>query len=133
MNGTSDMALIYDGECPVCSAYSRALALRKLDAGFRLIDARSQDPLVSEVRSLGLDLNEGFVFKLGGEFHHGADAIHRLALVSSNIGPLNRLNYWVFRSPVLSKLLYPALKAGRNVLLAILGRKPIPGHKPSPD
>lgn len=114
--------IIYDGECPVCTSYSRAIAIEKSIGALQSVNARDGGPLVEEVLALGFDLDEGFVVKLGESYFHGAEAIHQLASISGKNSVLNWLNFWVFKSPARAKLLYPVLKMGRNLLLAILGR-----------
>jgi hypothetical protein len=66
----------------------------------------------------------------GGHFYHGADCIHMLALLSSPSGLFNRVNSAIFRSPGLAKVLYPALRLGRNTLLLLLGKKRLHLHSP---
>jgi hypothetical protein len=65
------------------------------------------------------------VVKMKGQLYYGADAMQTLALMSSRTGIFNRLNYWVFRSAIVSGLLYPLLKVCRNLLLKSLGRTKI--------
>lgn len=125
MSELPQITLVYDRECPVCTAYCRALAIRKLDQGMQILNAREDHPVVREIQRLGLDLDEGFVLRIGPSYYHGAEAIHRLALLTSPSGLFNRLNYLVFRSPALSRLLYPVLRLGRNLILAVMGRKRI--------
>lgn len=125
MNKDSSIALVYDGECPVCSAYCKALALREIDREFLIINAREPHPIVSEIHRLGLDMNEGFVLKIDDDYFHGADAIHRLALMSTKARTFNRVNYQIFRSRTISRLLYPLLRAGRNALLFLLRKRKI--------
>jgi predicted DCC family thiol-disulfide oxidoreductase YuxK len=122
MNETPQIVLVYDRECPVCTAYCRTLAIRELDRNMQILNAREDHPQVREIKRLGLDLDEGFVLRIGADYYHGAEAIHRLALLSTPSGVFNRLNYFIFRSQTLSRLLYPVLRLGRNLLLAILGR-----------
>jgi len=130
---TAPIVLVYDGECPVCSAYSRALALRELDSGFQVLNAREPHPIVREIDRLGLDMDEGFVLKIGDDYYHGAEAIHRLALITTRTGTFNKINYYIFRSRFLSRLLYPVLRFGRNTLLMLLGKTKLNhdrhGHK----
>ena len=114
--------LVYDGECPICSAYCKALAIRQLESRFEIVNARQYHPVLEIINEKGLDLDEGFVLKIGDEYYHGADAIHRLALISTGAGLFNRLNYRIFKSAYLSKTLYPLLRTGRNILLYLLGR-----------
>lgn len=117
-----DAWLVYDGDCPFCSRYVRYLRLRQAAGPVRLVNAREGGPLVDELLRAGLDLDEGMVLKLGGRYYHGADCIHALALLSSGSGLFNRINAKVFRSPQLSRVLYPVLRAGRNMTLRFLGR-----------
>lgn len=77
------------------------------------------------VRARHLDLDEGMVLLLHDQCYHGADCLNALALLSSRVGWFNRLNHALFRHPRLARVAYPALRAGRNVILRILGRRPI--------
>lgn len=65
------------------------------------------------------------VLKVGDQLYYGADAIHALALMGSRSGVFNRLNYWVFRSPRVASVLYPMLRALRNLLLKALRKSKI--------
>ncbi|MBW4709176.1 DUF393 domain-containing protein [Roseobacter sp. YSTF-M11] len=121
----SDAYLIYDGECPFCTQYVRMARLRAVMGELRLINARDGGPEVAHVRDLGYQLDEGFVLHMDGAFFHGADSLHRLALMSSRSGLFNRFTYAVFRNEARSRLLYPVLRAGRNMALRLLGRSPM--------
>ena len=107
----------------MCSAYCRSLAIRQLDSRFEIVNARQFHPILQIIHEMGLNMDEGFVLKIGDDYFYGADAIHRLALISTGAGPFNRLNYLIFKSPTLSRMLYPLLRTGRNTLLRLLGRK----------
>jgi predicted DCC family thiol-disulfide oxidoreductase YuxK len=120
-----DLVLVYDGECPVCSSYVRYVRLKETVGQVRLVNARDGGPWVARVRSAGMDLDEGMVLLYGGRLYHGPDCIHMLALLSSQSGLFNRINSVIFRSARLSSLLYPAMRCGRNLLLRLLGRKPL--------
>jgi predicted DCC family thiol-disulfide oxidoreductase YuxK len=120
-----DLVLVYDGECPVCSSYVRYIRLKASVGRVTLVNARDGGPWVERVRDSGLDLDQGMVLLYGGRFYHGVDCIHMLALLSTSSGLFNRVNSAVFRSARLSALLYPVLRCGRNVLLRLLGRKPL--------
>lgn len=117
--------LVYDGECPVCSAYVRIVRFREAAGAIELINARDGGPVVDRIVDAGLDLDEGMVLIYGDAFYHGADCIHMLAMLSSNSGIVNRINAAVFRSKTLSKYLYPILRFGRNTLLKMLGKSPL--------
>jgi predicted DCC family thiol-disulfide oxidoreductase YuxK len=114
--------LVYDGDCPVCSTYVRYVRIKESAGGLLLVNGRDGGPWVARVRQEHLDLDEGMVLFYGGRAYHGADCIHMLALLSTSSGSFNRLNALVFKHPGLARVLYPMLRAGRNLLLRILHR-----------
>jgi predicted DCC family thiol-disulfide oxidoreductase YuxK len=120
--------LVYDGECPFCSAYVKYVRVRESLGQLHLIDARADSRLVQEIRQAGYDPDDGMVLKVGNSFYHGADCVHALALLSSRSSIFNRLNAAVFASPSLSRIVYPILRAGRNATLRLLGRTKIMQH-----
>ena len=120
---TPAITLVYDGDCPVCRNYTQHLSIRQAAGTFELLNARDNPPILQEINALNFDMDEGFVLKIGDRFYHGADAIHTLALLSTRTGFLNKMNYLIFRSKTLTRLLYPALRSGRNLLLMVLGKR----------
>ena len=114
--------LLYDGECPFCSRYVRHVRLREAVGAITLANAREHAALVEEVRRLGFDVDSGMVLKLDGNYYHGVDCIHALALLTTRSGWFNRVNSLVFRSATVARVLYPILRAGRNLTLRVLGR-----------
>jgi predicted DCC family thiol-disulfide oxidoreductase YuxK len=128
-----DTWIVYDGQCPFCSRYVQLVRLRETLGQIKLVDAREGGPIVDEARAAGLDLDEGMVLKLDGRFYHGADCIHMLALLSTPSSWFNRVNAAVFRSRTASRLLYPALRAGRNAVLRMLGRSKLNPQGSWPD
>ncbi len=122
---TRSIKIIYDGECPFCSRYVRFLRLKETVGPVDLIDARSDDPTVKQVRDAGFDLNGGMALIDGENIYWGDECINRLALMSTASGVFNRVNAVIFKSPALSKALYPILVFGRNSTLRLLGRAPL--------
>lgn len=125
MTDANDIYVIYDGECPFCSAYVRMVRLRNVAGKVHLLDAREPHPVVEEIKSLGFDFDEGMALKIGDAIYHGNDCIHQLAMMSGPSGVLNRLHFWVFQNPKRAQLLYPYLRAGRNLALRLLGKRKI--------
>lgn len=121
--------VVYDGDCPFCSRYARWLRLRGAGVSLELVSARSDHPVVRRLVRGGHDLDQGMALVCGERIHTGADALQRLAVLGSRSGPWDRLNAWVFRSRLRARLLYPVLRAGRNLALRILGRRRIGGHR----
>jgi predicted DCC family thiol-disulfide oxidoreductase YuxK len=120
-----DILLVYDRECPACDAYCQMVRIRESVGDLRIVDAREDSEVLNEITAQGLDIDQGIVLKIGGQLYYGADAIHTLALIGSRSGILNRLNYWLFKSKIISVALYPLLKASRNLLLKALKKTKI--------
>ncbi len=114
--------LVYDGECPFCSTYARYVRVRKALGHLRLFNAREGGPLIDEIKKRGIDLNEGMVLVVDGEYYFGSECMNRLALMNTGSGWFNALNGMIFSRPLLAKLLYPFLKFGRRITLKLLGR-----------
>lgn len=117
--------LVYDGDCPLCSRYVKVLRLQESIGPVTVVSARTDHPVVDRLQSDGFDLDEGIALVLGDKVYFGEECMTRLALVSTPVGVFNRLSAAIFRSPRISAFLYPILKAGRLVLLRILGRERI--------
>lgn len=115
--------LLYDGECPFCSAYVKLVRLRENAGPIQLVDARNDGPEYHEALRQGFDLDEGMLLKLSGQYYHGKDCIHALALLTRERDLFGRINSWAFRSQRRSAVLYPILRAGRNLALQLLGRR----------
>ena len=82
MQETGGNWLLYDGDCPFCSAYVSYVRLRETVGPVPLLDARAHPERVAEVKARGLDVDTGMVLKLDGRFYHGADCINALALLT---------------------------------------------------
>ena len=113
--------IIYDGSCPVCSAYIRHTNIKD-SAKVNYIDARQCPDVVSQFLEQGIDLDEGLVVTLNDEVHHGADAMYVLSALTDRHGFWNRAMAWLFGSQPSSRILYPLFRTGRNLLLNILRR-----------
>lgn len=119
------LVVVYDGECPFCTAYVRLLRLKGAVAPVTLVDARQRPDVIAEVKSRGLDINKGMLAIYGARIHAGGDAMTLLSLLSTPSGLLNGAMAWLFASPRRSATLYPVLRSGRGLALRLLGRKPI--------
>jgi predicted DCC family thiol-disulfide oxidoreductase YuxK len=118
--------LLYDGECPACSAYVAMSRLRQLYPGLRILDARAEPALVAELRGLGYEINTGMVLGLDGVIHFGADATRAIAVLGRS-GPSRwrRTMLGAIGTAPWSTRLYPWLNHGRSTLLRLLRRGPI--------
>jgi predicted DCC family thiol-disulfide oxidoreductase YuxK len=113
--------IIYDGDCPFCSAYVRVARLKKLSGDVRIINAREIRGTSFGASIQGYDLDEGMLLIYDDQYFHGSEALYRISFLTGSYGWFNKLMYWVFRKPMLAKTVYPALRAGRNLTLWALG------------
>ncbi len=87
-----------------------------------LIDARRHPEVLAEESIAPAQLEDGMVVIIDGHRRDGADAVHALSLLSDP--PARawvRGVAFVSRSRPVARMLYPFLKAGRRVALALLG------------
>ena len=119
---SADIFLVYDRQCPMCEYYCTLSRVRESAGRLVLVDARDGGPLMDEITAAGLDIDDGMVLKVGDRLYYGADAIHALSLLGTRSGVFNRVAFWTFRSRRVARVLYPALRAGRNLVLKLLGR-----------
>ena len=119
-SGAGNLTVVFDGECPVCTAYSCSIAA---DGANTIVNARDGGELVEQLTAQGFDLDEGMAVIHDGKVFHGSEAIRIMALHGPRHGMLGRLNHVVFRSAARSRFLYPILRSGRNLLLRMLGRR----------
>lgn len=116
------VVVVYDGECPVCSAYVRYVRIKESVGGLSLYNARDGGEWIERIKQAGLNLDEGMVLIYAGRMYHGVDCIHMLALLSTRSGAFNRINAALFSRPKVAAFAYPILRAGRNLLLKLLNR-----------
>ena len=125
--GAPEAWLFYDGDCPFCTSYVHYVRLKDAVGKVNIVSLRSDDPAikarVEDLVARGFDIDQGMVLKLGESYYHGDACIHMLAVLSSRSTLFNRVTALVFRSPQRARLLYPVLRTGRNLTLALLGRR----------
>ena len=125
MKAEPEVLMIYDKQCPACDHYCNLVRIRESVGRLVLVDARLGGPVMDEITAARLDIDQGMVVKVGKELYYGADAMHALALMGTSRGFFNRIAYSAFRSRRISRILYPMLRACRNLLLKALGRTKI--------
>lgn len=124
MSPTEDgVTIVYDGDCPFCSAFVTMARLREAAGPVMLVDARQSPELAVRLTAEGYDLDEGMVVLVGGRAYFGAEAVNAIALMSSRSTVFNRAVAAVFERPRIAAALYPPMRAGRNLVLRLLGRR----------
>ena len=116
-----DIWILYDGQCPFCSAYVRMLRLRQ-NFNVHLSDARGDSALKAEATAAEYDLDDGMVVKFGGRLYYGPNAMTALALLTTPSGIFNRLVAALFRSKTRAKYIYPVFAFFRGLTVRLLGR-----------
>lgn len=131
-NAKGDVWYVYDGECPLCRMAARSLRIRKAVGTLHLINAREapHHPVINEINTLGLSLDEGSVIKFGDTYYHGGDVMLVMGLLGSPGGWFNRMNALLFRSRTFSRFCYPAIRGCRNILLWLKGTGQIRNLQP---
>jgi len=114
--------ILYDGECPVCGEYLSLLKIRELAGEIALVNARSRPDLVAGLRAAGYEINDGIIIAHDGGIVYGASALSLTAQLDESGRALNRASAALFRAPVVGEGFYVVLKAGRKLLLRLLGR-----------
>ena len=115
------LAIYYDGDCPFCTRYVTMLRLRETGE-VRLVDLREDPALRAELRSQGFEVNTGMVVEDTSGRVGGADAVNKLALLSTPSTAFNKINRALFSSSFASSTLYPVLRMGRWIALFLMGR-----------
>ncbi|NBD95857.1 MAG: DUF393 domain-containing protein [Gammaproteobacteria bacterium] len=116
------VVIVYDGQCPVCTRLTRAARLRDRASELELIDARGSPLHDIESNDLSqVDFDRGFAVIVDGRVFCGADGARALALITEPTGVF----YWLFqlltRGEKRSRVFYPVMRAGRSLLLRIMG------------
>ena len=118
--------LLYDGDCPACSAYVAMARLRQLYPNLRIVSARTEPDLVAELRRRGYEINDGMVLSLDGKIYYAAEATRMIAILGRNSSSRwRRAALGFIGTAPWSRLLYPWLNRGRLLLLRMLGRRRI--------
>jgi len=117
-----DVLIIYDGECTFCNAYTKRLTLQHSVGEVELLSARSDDVRVQHYVDRGYDLDEGMLVVTHNEIYAGAAAMHWLSLHTSGAGFFEAMHGFIFKRRWLANWLYPLLKLGRRIWLALRGR-----------
>jgi predicted DCC family thiol-disulfide oxidoreductase YuxK len=121
----TDVEVIYDGDCPVCSAYLQMHRLREDGGSIRLVDARKHPDVVEDYARRGVDLNRDFVLKVDGAEYVGGAAMFVLSSIAAPHAFIRKINAWLFASSTMSRAIYTVLRVSRWALLLLMGRKPI--------
>jgi len=120
----SDLWIVYDGACPMCSRIARWKAVRAGLPGVRLISAREANaPEVVWLRAQGVVLDQAMALHDGAWLHIGSAAMERILRLET----MGRLRWLapLLRPGVPGDQIYALLRMGRAISLFMLGRQPM--------
>jgi predicted DCC family thiol-disulfide oxidoreductase YuxK len=115
--------VLYDGECPICRSYMALARLRTLQPEIQILDARQQPALVRDMRARGHEVNDSILVQLGDRVYEGGAATRLIAQLGSANPLLNRFALYMIGGAPWGSALYPYLRATRNLLLRVMGRR----------
>ncbi len=118
----SNIVVVYDGDCPLCNSYVTMTRLENVAGRPTLVNARERPDLVKALAESGVNLDEGMAVYFQGSVYVGSEAVNLLALLTTPIDFVNRVAAMVLGRPGLARVLYPLLRAGRNLLLMLKNR-----------
>ncbi len=118
----SRIAIVYDGDCPLCSTYVTMTRLQKAVGTPTLLNARERPDLAKALTEQGASLDTGLAVYYEGRIYTGGEAMHVLAFLTTPVGFANRLTAALLRRRSFALRIYPFLRAGRNLLLKIRNR-----------
>ena len=86
----SRIAIVYDGDCPLCSTYVTMTRLKNAVGTPTLLNARERPDLATAL-ARGASLDTGMAVYYQGQIYTGGEAMHMLALLTTPVGFANRL------------------------------------------
>lgn len=125
-NDSNRLLVVYDGDCPLCANFVKFYSVRKNTGDVELINARERPALVRDLRSRGMEINDGMIVMWRGHHYYGAEGMHLLSILGNDSGVTGMLNRLLFRNKKIAATVYPVLAAGRRMTLSLLRRKLIP-------
>lgn len=117
--------LLYDGGCPFCKNYVKYQHLKN-NFDIELLNARDHIDLVNFFYEKKFNIDDGMLLYIDNQIYYGEECLNFIsknAHVRNNI--FQKINHLIFKHRILSQLIYPFLKIGRDIALFILRRKKI--------
>lgn len=123
-NNPNTIYIIYDGECPFCSDFVKGMRIKNAADQLQLINARVED-YRHLLKDQAYDLNEGMLVIVGEHYYHAAAAVNILAMMTTPLSIVNKINFLLFKHPFIANLYYPVCRFARNAALRVKKVPPI--------
>ena len=115
----------YDGDCPFCNSYIRMQRFKEMSLKVELKNFRESPDLIETMQSQGRNPNDGMYVNFNGAEYYADEAMTLISGLPSNKNIISLFFKWWFQNKTRAKILYPALRIGRNLALKILRRQQI--------
>lgn len=122
-NHADSIIVAYDGDCPFCNSYIKLSHLRANVIQCDLINLRDHPDMADDLKNRGFDPNEGLYVRYNNNEYHGYEAMTVITSLADQNKIINSFFKWMFSNKKRAQIIYPVLRAGRNLTLKLLGRR----------
>ncbi len=115
--------LLYDKDCPFCRNYMKYQEMKENFSDIKILNARDNMELVKELKMLNYNIDDGMILKIDDKIYFGDEVINFLAKNGKNKNFVSSLTNILFKSYLISKILYPIFKYFRFLYFKIFLKK----------
>ena len=115
------LTLVYDGDCPFCSAFAQRAELTGGLPELDIRDGRTDHTLRAELASRGYRLANGAMLIEQGRIWHGSAAIAELHRRMQPSDALLQVLQGLFKQDDRARRMYPLMLLARRIALAVKG------------
>ena len=124
------LTLVYDGDCPFCSAFAQRTELKGGLPDLDIRDGRTDHALRADLAKRGYRLANGAMLLEQDRVWHGSAAIAELHRRMQPSDALLQVLQGLFQQDDRARQIYPLLLLARRIALAARGRPVDPDESP---
>ena len=124
------LTLVYDGDCPFCSAFAQRAELKGGLPDLDIRDGRTDHALRADLAKRGYRLANGAMLLEQDRVWHGSAAIAELHRRMQPSDALLQVLQGLFQQDDRARQIYPLLLLARRIALAAKGRPVDPDESP---
>ena len=124
------LTLVYDGDCPFCSAFAQRAELKGGLPDLDIRDGRTDHALRADLAKRGYRLANGAMLLEQDRVWHGSAAIAELHRRMQPSDALLQVLQGLFQQDDRARQIYPLLLLARRIALAARGRPVDPDESP---
>ena len=124
------LTLVYDGDCPFCSAFAQRAELKGGLPDLDIRDGRTDHALRADLAKRGYRLANGAMLLEHDRVWHGSAAIAELHRRMQPSDALLQVLQGLFQQDDRARQIYPLLLLARRIALAARGRPVDPDESP---